>query len=262
MAGLFSYLAAGAAESVGTNMVEQAKAKREAALEQMRFDREAAFRRGEAETSRAHDTSERLARQEFEAGEAEKTRAAGGDVVRLEDGSTGVRTGTTVRPLKTEDGKPANIRSKTDENDPADVRTAEWLLEKGVAKDYDDAWKKVRSAKENANGRAKLVTDTYKTLKEDYSDTRSDAEKRQAAKDIVDDLLTEEEGDEAAPASPAPSSEAPEPGSEPKPMKRPAGVTEEDIISQAKEAIASGKDKVAIRSRLRQWGIDPAKAGI
>lgn len=259
MAGLFGALVAGAAEGVGTSMVDQAKAKREAALEQMRFDRDAAFRRGENEADRSFRQSERIADQAFTAGENAKTREAAGDVVRLEDGSSGVRSGTTVKPLTGADGKPVNIRSKSDENDPADVRTAEWLLEKGVAKDYDEAWKRVKSAKDNPNARGKLVLDTYKILKEDFGDRRTDAEKRDAAKQLVDELITEEDG-EAPAAEPGAAPEGEQPKS--KPIERPKGMTDDEIVSQAQEAVKAGKDKVAIRSRLRELGIDPAKAGI
>lgn len=257
MAGLFSYLAAGAAEGVGTSMVEQAKAKREAALDALRTEREMAFRRGEREASQAFSQSERIADQSFSASENAKTREAAGDVVRLEDGSSAVRSGSTVKPLMGADGKPAKIAATSDKDDPADVRTAEWLIEKGVAKDYDDAWKRVRSAKDNPNARSKLVLDTYKTLKEDIGDRRSDDEKRAAAKQLVDELITEDDGEAAPTADPA----APDAGKPPK-IERPKGMSDEDIISQAQEALKNGKDKAAIRSRLVQLGIDPAKAGI
>lgn len=68
MPGLSGYLAAGAAEGVGTSLVDQAKAKREAALRELEVNREMAFRRGERESSQA-----------FQSGENKLTRDASGE---------------------------------------------------------------------------------------------------------------------------------------------------------------------------------------
>lgn len=41
------------------------------------------------------------------------------------------------------------MASNSKEHDPADVRAAEWLLAKGVAQTPNEAWEKVRHAREN-----------------------------------------------------------------------------------------------------------------
>lgn len=53
---------------------------------------------------------------------------------------------------------------------------------------------------------------------------------------------------------PAPQSGAPPAGS----SRLPAGVTPEQAISEAKAAVAAGKNREAIAQRLRSWGLDPA----
>ena len=75
------YALAGAAAGVGSGMVERAKAKREKAIEDLRWQRrqqaageEREWRSEEAGLDRGHRTSEREAGQEFKSGEAETER--------------------------------------------------------------------------------------------------------------------------------------------------------------------------------------------
>jgi hypothetical protein len=104
MGGLFASMAAGAAVGYGTNVVEQAKAKREAALRQLEMDTEMKFR-----------TSEREADQKYRSGEAEKARQSDiensqGDLIDMGDGRYGVRRGTTIEPLMdSTTNQPANV---------------------------------------------------------------------------------------------------------------------------------------------------------
>ena len=42
----------------------------------------------------------------------------------------------------------------------------------------------------------------------------------------------------------------------------PDGMTEQDAISGAREAIRAGTNPNLVRWQLRQWGIDPAAAGL
>ncbi len=253
MVGMFSYIAGGALEGVGNSMVEQARAKREAALEDLRHNR-LMEREG---MERDYRTNERMASQAFTADQNRQTREASGDLVTLGDGSSGVRSGSTVKPLKDASGKP--VRAVGDKSEsPADVKAAEWLIKTGVATTPEEAWNKVRAAKSNDNQRAKLVIDTYKTIKEDPTDTRTDAEKRQAAQELVDELIS---SDEAGGSKAAPKEET-APGTTGDRVTRRTGSTDDEIIKEAKDALAKGVDKDKINSRLRQLGIDPSKAAL
>lgn len=134
MAGFLAALG-GAMTGLGTGLVENARAKREAAIENMRMqmqmqrdqaDRD--FRAGEGEKDRAARMSESASDREFRMQEAEKQRAfdAGqadkryeyeregrGDLVRLADGTYGVRVGDTVRPLKGADGAVPELKTES-----------------------------------------------------------------------------------------------------------------------------------------------------
>lgn len=252
MVGLAGFLVAGAAESVGSNMVEQAKAKREAALEEIRngrlLEREQAdreFRKGEREAGQAFTSGENDKTRANSAEQARLAREASGDLLTADDGTTFSRVGATATPLKDATGKPIKAAgSKTDK--PAEVATAEWLIRQGVAKDAEDAWNRVRSAKQNDNQRAKLVIDTYKAMKDNDTTGRPDDQLRQDAQGFVDSLIAGE-GGAATPAAGG---------------TRPKGIDDATIIQQAKDALARGADKNAVRSRLRQMGVDPEKAGL
>jgi hypothetical protein len=218
MAGFLAYALAGAATGAGEGMIAEARAKREAAMEELRNsrlmereERDRSFRSEEAEKSRG-----------FTAGENQKNRDAQGNLITLEDGSSGILSGSTVRPMMDQDGKQRNVLQRSSDSAPAEVRTAEWLIQNGVAKDPDDAWRKVRSARDNPNSRAALVTSVYKTMLGDSLDRRSDSEKQASARSFVEDLLSEEESGPppARPSQPqsggaAPASSTPAPRADP-----------------------------------------------
>jgi hypothetical protein len=258
--GLFAYLAAGAAEGVGDSMVERAKEKREAALRQLEADmqhrrlleREGLdrdFRRSEAETDRAFRAKEGNLNREV-------AREGQRELVPTRGGKSGTIGGDGVwRPSVDESGAPVDLMTTSKDSKPADVATAEWLIANDVADGPEDAWNKVRRAKDNPNSRAKLVLDTYKVMKEDTANvSRPDAEIRAEAQALVDELISQEDGEAAAAPNSRTESDAG--------MKRPAGATDEQIIAEAKKALKEGREPTAIRSRLRQWGIDPAAAGL
>lgn len=225
MAGFLMAVAGGALQGTGQGIVAEARAKREAALEAMREQRADArsqtdrdWRSAEADEERSSRTAEndkertlRLqdakTERDWRTSEAEKQRAGQGDVVQLDDGSYANRTGSSVKPLTTEDGKPVKLRSVASGEKSAEIKSAEWLIENGVAKDPTEAWEKVKSARDNPNSRAKLVLDTFKIMKEDYGDQRTDDEKRQAAEAFVDGLT--DGADAARPADSAKISPAP-----------------------------------------------------
>lgn len=216
MAGFGAFLghvAAGAMQGAGLGLQEDVKRQWEKAKEdatQAHQLRLADIQHGQTmqrdATRRQHETSERLASQDYESGRDRAKWAredeTAGDLHTAEDGSV-VRVhkgkGSTVTGP---DGKPLRLRqTPKDGSTPADVATAEWLIRQGVAKDATEAWDKVRRARDNPNSRARLVLDTFKALKEDARDRRSDVEKRREAETIVDGILAGEDG-AVAPAAP------------------------------------------------------------
>jgi len=146
MVGLLGYALAGMAEGAGNSIVEQAKAKREAALEELRANRDMAFRRGEREAGQEFASSENEKNRSYSSEQARLSREASGDMVTMEDGTAGSRVGTRVEPILGPGDKPMKLATKKD-NPPADVATAEWMIQNGVAKDYNEAWEKIRTGR-------------------------------------------------------------------------------------------------------------------
>lgn len=301
--GLLGFALAGAATGAGQGMIAEARAKREAAMEDLRnqrlmaredrqFDRQTQLQDRQFDRQDARDERQWSRQQERDA-------MSGGDLIRLEDGTTAVRRGGTVAPLTDSEGNPVNVaQTGSDRAPPADVATAEWLINQGVASDPADAWRLVRQARENPASRASLVTQVYRSMAGNFMDQRSDEEQMEAAEQFVDRLMRQEErgagrdagsgNDDQQPQrprqqqSPAPQREQHQPQAQAGPRNEqgaragniiggmareaegglPAGVTQEQAIQAAKEAIERGADKAAVRSRLRAMGIDPSQAGI
>lgn len=125
MAGLFGYLAAGAAEGVGKGIAEEGKAKRESALKMLEsdslLDREKDlidYRTGK-ETNLTTDT----------------------------DGNTLNIQGGVASRLKGPDGKPVNIASSTKDTGTSETKFMEYLIKNGVAKDHNEALEIVQTGK-------------------------------------------------------------------------------------------------------------------
>lgn len=246
----FGFILGGAAKGLGTGFVEQAKAKREAALEELRYQRqterdqtERDFRAGESQKDRDFRSSQSDADRAFRAEESERTRAAGGDIMTGADGGSYRVQGSEARPIVGPDGETFKGAPKSTDT-PAQVQTAEWLIRNGVAADPAEAWDKVNSAKENKEARARLVVDVYKSMKDsDYGRT-PDEELRSSAQKMVDTLINGE-------SAPSPAQSI-----------RPQGMDDATVIQQAKDAISKGADAAKVRSRLREMGIDPKDAGL
>lgn len=146
MVGLFGYILAGAAEGTGNSIVDQAKAKRAAALEEMRTQREMEFRRGEREAGQSFQREEREARQKFD---SENTQ---GEMVDLGGGRYGVRRGTTVQPLRTSDGQEVVVPSSREApkvekfyDQQGNEYMAQWNAQSGQ-------WEQVGGAKPSGDG--------------------------------------------------------------------------------------------------------------
>jgi len=250
MVGLLGYALAGMAEGAGNSIVDQAKAKREAALEELRANRDMAFRRGEREASQVFTSGENDKTRAFSAEQGQLGRDASAPMVTTEDGNSARVLGTRVEPILGPDGKPARLAT-TKDNPPADVATAEWMIQNGVAKDYNEAWEKIRT------GRTPPVTAAdIEKMVEDATDTefkgalgRPKPEDIEAARERNRARILKNLGIGENPAAEGASS-------------RPAGMDDAAVIQQAKEAIKKGAPADSVAARLRQMGIDPKAAGL
>ena len=280
-----AYGLAGALSGFGTGIVEEARNKREERLLWMKRewqladrddDRAFQLQRDEISHSRQIERDNLAHTRQSERDEATRNfaREGRGTIVTGQDGSQYRIDGDTATQITGPDGEPFRGARAGDSQSPAEVRTAEWLIEQGVATDASDAWNKVRRARENPNSRASLVTQVYRSMLSDVMDRRSDEEKQQSAQDFVDRLLRVEDGEEeTAPQSRGtralpPLREDTELGAQiggmvqPRAVERPEGATDEAIIEDAKAAIRRGAPREQVRERLRRLGIDPSKAGI
>lgn len=115
----FGMILAGAAQGWSEGRLSQVKAEREQRLKELEEQRQ--DRR--LTEDREFRSKEAAIGRDFEAGQADKTRQQqralaeqeqrqGGDLITLDDGTSGVRFGSTVRPL-TLDGQPVRRRSET-----------------------------------------------------------------------------------------------------------------------------------------------------
>jgi len=143
MAGFLAYMAAGAAQGVGASMIEEAKARREERLSELQNNRLVDREREGRQFSAAENEKSRA----FTSEQNRITRESGGDAITLEDGTIGIRQGTSLKPLTGPDGKPVKGVAKSAGDAPADVQTAEWLVQKGVAKNPAEAFRMVREAR-------------------------------------------------------------------------------------------------------------------
>lgn len=104
---------------------------------------------GENDKTRAENAKNREADQQYrndtldiQRRAADRADRESGDLIQTQDGPM-LRRGTTAEPIVGQDGKPVKMIAPSKDN-PADVVTMEYLITKGVAKDHNDAWNKVK----------------------------------------------------------------------------------------------------------------------
>ena len=175
MAG-FAMILGGAMSGWSDAKLGEIKAEREARLQELeaqRQDRRIAeqrdFQSKEAEIGRNFDagqndktraaaqqdrkdaqtftSSENQKERDFRGGEADKMRDASGDLITDDQGNSYSRTGSKATKLVDDQGNPIKAVSGKASDKPAEVSTAEWLIQQGVATDASSAWKMVRSAR-------------------------------------------------------------------------------------------------------------------
>lgn len=184
-------------------------ATREGRKEEFGFRREERigsqeFTAGEGEKSRAYQTEEREDTQEFTGSEAEKNRAArreelstSAEIVKGEDGTDYVRTPEGLKPVTDTEGKPVKLAAGTKDK-PAEVSTAEWLIQQGVAPDAASAWRMVRAARSDPEkSRASIYKAWLDALTKGQYGTPDPAELEKAAREATEktlEYLEQEEG--------------------------------------------------------------------
>ena len=125
MPGLFAYLAAGAAEGVGSSIAEEGKAKREHMLRMLESDSllDRQMKLEDYKTSK--DTN----------------------LVVGEDGNTYNVQGGKASRFEGPDGKPMNIVTGTKDQGTSETKFMEYLIKNGVAKDHKEALEIVQTGK-------------------------------------------------------------------------------------------------------------------
>lgn len=165
-----------------------------------------------------------------------------GDLHTGADGNTYRIRGGTAETVKGPDGEPMKLAG-TSKDKPADVATAEWLIQQGVAKDASEAYKLIKEGvKANPTGAdiEKMVEAATKTELEGRFGVKPEevnATRERNRQRILSNLGMAE----TKPAAGA---------------QRPTGMTDEQVISEAKKAIQKGANKEAVLNRLREMGID------
>ena len=187
MAG-FGMILGGAAKGLGAGLLAQAQAKREETLRLLENERQDKLLKEE----RDFRSSEADKARKFESEQSQLNRDASGVQYGTEAGSgfsVAIR-GDKATPVTGPDGQPMKLSTKGDgSDDPADVKTAEWLIQQGVAKDADEAWSLVRRARENPeNVRASIFKQWMTTLKPEFGKADGDEIQREAAR-LTDETM-------------------------------------------------------------------------
>ncbi|MCV0395490.1 MAG: hypothetical protein K5872_22340 [Rhizobiaceae bacterium] len=241
MAGLLGYLAAGAAEGAGKSIVEQAKAKREAALEELRTQREMEFRRGEREASQAFTASENDRTRAHSTEQKRLDREASGEVVRDEEGRSLYRVGDKVSPLTDTEGNEVKVAggSKFEIDRRHDMLVAAGVDPKRAARiaagDKPPTDVEIEKMVETAV-KTEFAGSFSKPKPEEVDERRNHHRERMRRTFGLDEA--------------------------PDDTTRKGVPDEASVIQQAKDAVERGAPASAVRQRLQDMGIDPAKAGL
>ena len=222
MAG-FAMILGGAMSGWSDAKLDEIKAEREARLQELeaqRQDRRLAedrkFRSDEAaigrnfeadqnDKTRATSASEAQKERDFRSSEAGKARDASGDLITDDQGNSYSRTGATATPLKDNKGNPIKAASGKVGDKPAEVATAEWLVQQNVAPDTATAWKMVRSARNDPDkSRASIYKAWLDALTKGALGTPDPVELEKQAREATEKTLTYLNEDDSAGAGQQP----------------------------------------------------------
>jgi hypothetical protein len=216
MAG-FGLILGGAMSGWSDAKLDEIKAQREERLKELEAQRqdkrladERDFRSKEADIGRnfessqtdktiAANSSENQKERDYRSTEAQKARDASGDLITGDDGTTYSRTGSTAKPLVDDQGKPIKAVSGKASDKPAEVSTAEWLIQQGVAPDAATAWKMVRSARNDPDkSRASIYKAWLDALTKGAMGSPDPVELEKQAREATDKTLTYLDAEPAA----------------------------------------------------------------
>jgi hypothetical protein len=228
MAGLGMILG-GAMEGWSNAKLDEIKAERDARMQELESQRQdkrqaddQAFRSKEADIGRNFDAgqtdksqaftaSENQKQRDFQSTQSDKTRDAGGDLITGADGTTYSRTGSTAKPIVDDKGNPIKVASADKVGaKPAEVSTAEWLIQQHVAPDAQTAWQMVRSARADPEkSRAGIYKAWMDALTKGAMGAPDPVELQKQAQDATDKTLKYLDEEPAAGAGATPSSAKP-----------------------------------------------------
>lgn len=196
--GGFAMILGGAMSGWSDAKLDEIKAEREARLQELeaqRQDKRAAdemkFRHDEAEIGRNFESGQTDKALAARSDEAQKARDASGDLITDDQGNSYSRTGSTAKPLVDDKGNPVKVASGGKASDkPAEVSTAEWLIQQGVAKTPAEAWTMVRAARADPDkSRASIYKAWMDALTKGAMGTPDPVELQKQAQEATDKTL-------------------------------------------------------------------------
>lgn len=205
------FVLGGALKGVGDAWMKDIMASREEARDAIANDRLVA----REEADRAFRASEgEKNRQAQRENQGQYATGAGGETYRLQ--------GDKATPVTGPDGKPIKgLGTKSTGQDPADIKTANWLMQNGIAKNPKDAWEIVRTSRSNPEGtRAGILKKWIDALTKGALGPINDPDKiRKQAEGLTEETMKFLGGEGDAPAVPGASSLPPGSGTEEDPYR-------------------------------------------
>ncbi|TPN11738.1 hypothetical protein [Mesorhizobium sp. B2-1-2] len=149
------------------------------------------YEAGQSDIDRTYRSGESQKERDFRLSEAQKTRDASGDLITDDQGNSYSRTGAKATPVVDDKGNPVKVASGGKAADkPAEVSTAEWLIQQGVATSPADAWKMVRSARSDPDkSRASIYKAWLDALTKGALGTPDAGELQKQAQDATEKTL-------------------------------------------------------------------------
>jgi len=225
------------------------------------------WRSGEGDKERQHQSDEKMLDRDTTVTENEKTRKANAEIVTGEDGTNYIREGDTVKPLTDKDGKPVKLAGAAKDK-PAEVATAEWLVQNGVATDAASAWKLVRAARADPEkSRASIYKAWLTALKPEFGDVKDPAALEAAARANTEKTMEYLESEEA-PSTMERGGMVPKKGPEKVEAKKSeeAAAKEGDIGTSANQIPANPSERVPNKiymknGKMYRWVVEGDQAG-
>lgn len=252
----------GAAASGWSNAeLDEIKEQRKARLEELdrqykadEAEKDRQFRKTEGQTDREAQRKNLMDQQSFTASENEKNRASNADLLTTDEGDSVVRSGDKVKPLTDEEGNKVRLAA-TSKDKPAEVSTAEWLVQNGVAKDAKDAWRLVRGARTDPEkSRAAIYKAHLALLKPELGARPEDgAAIQKEAMRLTDEVMKQLDEADAAEES---GSAVPATAGEPAAASAPATKTQdtEEVVTPANVVPSDPAKRVVGKIYLNKQG--------